>query len=265
MKKTYLNLVLASALALSPLGAGAASLIDLGYGSSSQSGAAVENSASVRALPRIPNTGVINVSRKEVDADVRINTNANANVGSGSSNASGSASLNASSTPGANRQNTGLPNATSTSASATGQLNASAQSNLNMTAGNVSTEEDLRAYAVASIRGDKQLEEMNFESDRVVVVYNDEGRFIGFIPVRLAVTVSVGQDGEVNVDYPWYGFLVAKDKADIESRVRAEIDASLAADANGWTNSDRAELAEKITAALRAHYEATATADATSE
>lgn len=252
-RKIYATL-LGAGLAFSPIaGLKAASLIYLGLGTSNQ----VNISLDRYDLQEDDST--------RANANAQINANVNSNVDIDSTDNEDARNGNAA-TSSDNRQNSGLPNATSTAATANAQTHASEQSNINFSASQVSTEDDLRAFALSSMRSDEDLNSISFESDTVTVVYNDEGRFIGFIPVTLTVKVSVDQNGDVTIDYPWYGFLVAKDKADIDARVRAAIDgaASVRASGAGWTNSDRAELAESIHAALKAHYEADEDGNATS-
>jgi hypothetical protein len=122
----------------------------------------------------------------------------------------------------------------------------------------VSTQEDLRNFALVAIDEDKNLNSMNFDNGSVTINYRGQGRFIGILPVFLNVDVVVDQDGNVEFDYPWYSFLIAKDIEGLEERIEAEVEAALGARASGgWTNSDRAEIAAAIATALRAHYEST--------
>jgi hypothetical protein len=131
----------------------------------------------------------------------------------------------------------------------------------------VSTQEDLRNFALIAIDEDKNLNSMDFDNGSVTINYRGQGRFIGILPVFLNVDVVVDQDGNVEFDYPWYSFLVAKDMEGLEERIEAEVEAALGARASGgWTNSDRAEIAAAIATALRAHYESiTATSTETQQ
>lgn len=136
-------------------------------------------------------------------------------------------------------------------------LEVASENSVLLEARGVSTEADLRAFGLAAIESDKNLNSMSFDNEEVVVGYRGQGRFIGLLPVFLNVDVRVDQDGKVEFDYPWYGFLIAKDDADIEDEIRAEIEALIAARAEGGsTNTDRAQLAAAIVEILRSHYEA---------
>lgn len=210
MKIKYSTLALSAVFVLSPIAAlYAASLIDLGYGSSSQVGI---------------DAGAINVDRTVLQA---------------TTSESGSAGVDV-----------------DFSSSVSSQVGADA----------VATDGDLESYTSSAMQSDESINAINFASDKVTVNYKDKGRFIGLIPVTLSVDVTIDKDGNVSVDYPWYAFLVTKDKADIESRVNAEVAGDASATAgSGWTNLDRARLAGHILTALRAHYNASASStDSTS-
>lgn len=170
------------------------------------------------------------------------------------------------------RLNARLPNipntGTSSSATSTGMINARENANerafevasersILLRAGEVSNESELRAFGLAAMEEDDNLNSISFDNDEVTVNYRAQGRFIGLLPVFLNVDVRVDQEGEVEIDYPWYGFLIAKDGDVLEEEVRAEIEALVTSRAEGgWTNSDRAELAAAIIQILRANYEA---------
>jgi hypothetical protein len=165
-----------------------------------------------------------------------------------------------------------------TTAGANGMINARENANerafevasdnsILLRASDVSTQDDLRNFALAAIDEDKNLNSMSFDNGSINVGYRGQGRFIGLLPVFLNVDVTVDQDGNVEFDYPWYSFLVVKDMEGLEERIEAEVEAAIGARASGgWTNSDRAEIAAAIATALRAHYESmTATSTDTQE
>ncbi len=128
-------------------------------------------------------------------------------------------------------------------------------SNVEVSLDGVATEEDLRIYALSAVRADENVNSISFGGDEITVSYKTGGHFIGIIPMDMSVDVRVNQEGEVSLDYPWYGFLVVKDDADLEASLQAEVDAAMGERvAGGWTNYDRADLAASIAAALKAHY-----------
>lgn len=235
MKKRYITLALAAAIAFSPLAVlKAASLIGLSYGPSIDVNAGAD--AEVNANTSLSDD--ILVIKRE-DLDDNDHDNATSTSSSAGANARLSANENA------------LENAN--------------ENSVLVRAENIVTQDDLRAFAMASIKSDENLNSMSFTNDEIAVSYKDHGRFIGIIPITMDVNVVVDQSGNITFDYPWYGFLVAKDRADLETRVNSEVSNSLSANASGWTNYDRAELSSRIAKALKAHYEATANASSAEE
>ncbi|MBX4195587.1 hypothetical protein KW796_01360 [Candidatus Parcubacteria bacterium] len=253
-KHKYITLVVGAAIALSPLAVlKAASLIGLSYG--------------------------------PIETELQTNTNINADLDAGASadnqdggiNAGAGASANSSisgdvmtikredvrDNPDEDRSENEVNDDSPLSTS--GSISAQAGVNAGIATSNVATESDLRAFAENAIKSDENINFISFGNDNISVSYKDRGRFIGVIPVIMDVEVGVDQGGNVRFDYPWFGFLVIKDRADLEARVRAAVESSSSIGANGWTNYDRAELASRIAAALRAHYEAGDSATSTSE
>ena len=94
----------------------------------------------------------------------------------------------------------------------------------------VDTDEELTLYAVGVAQADEEIEDIEIKDDSVMVESEETVRLFGFIPVEADRTVTVGtnEDGEVTdveVDYPWWGFLAAKAGADLEVELMASGDA----------------------------------------
>lgn len=243
-RKRYLTLILSAALALSPIAVlKAASLIGLSYGSADMDGSStsVGITANSNENQGISISGdALTVTRHDLD---------NFEAGAGTNLSIGLAT----SSP-------GIPNTGSIGTSATaGNL----PSLVNFRAEDVATQEDLKTYSMEEIKADPNISSLSFTNNDVAIAYKDHGRFLGFIPVTLDVDVTVDQSGNITFTYPWYSFLVAKDETDLETRIRNEVSGVLTSSA-GWTNYDRAVLASRILAALRAHFmlEANATSTA---
>jgi hypothetical protein len=114
----------------------------------------------------------------------------------------------------------------------------------------VATEEDLRAYARSVLEADVQLESTNLSQEAVTVVYKQPGRLLGIIPVSMTVAATVEQDGSVSLDYPWYGFMVAKSVAstDLETALENQIQTTLAA--NNITATTTGKLSARAQAEI---------------
>ena len=83
----------------------------------------------------------------------------------------------------------------------------------------------LESYASATVRADERLESIEVADGRMDMTYRKEAKFLWLIPVSMTVDVSVSENGEVAVRYPWYAFLMQTDerRADLEARLAAEI------------------------------------------
>ncbi len=134
----------------------------------------------------------------------------------------------------------------------TGQINSHLSSS-------VRTDEDLKIFAETTLRNDENIEEIEFDEDNISVVYNDQGKFLGFIPVNIDVEASVNKKGEVDVEYPWYSFMITgSEKTNIQAALRDEVEdmdwVSTESDTEvTWTASDRAMIAARIQAILQSY------------
>jgi len=83
--------------------------------------------------------------------------------------------------------------------------------------------EDLRAYAHALVAGDENIHTIVLSPQKVALAYHTPAQLFGFISVQVPVDVSVNSSGVTRVSYPWYGFLLASDQADIGIRSQAAV------------------------------------------
>ena len=183
--------------------------------------------------------------------NVGLDQSANASIGlSGSASSSGSSVNVAASTNATTSGNT----STGTLTVVRGNLdsmnidrNAPAASN----AGMVSNDTDLSTYVAASMQGDKYLERVSSDQDRIIVKYREPARFLGFIPgAKVTAKVTVDADGTVHVRYPWYRFLLAVDgnRKDLESELQSEVAQS--ASSGQWSAQTRARIISTIHTSL---------------
>lgn len=130
----------------------------------------------------------------------------------------------------------------------------------------VLTQNDLRAYASTALRGDANLEEMNFTGDKVEVSYKEEGKFLALVPVTMKAKAVAKADGSFDLDYPWYAFLTLDNKDQIETNLKIAIDNTLKARTVGrvqaegeaespvFTASESAAVAAEMHAILRSSF-----------
>ncbi|MDB5238100.1 MAG: hypothetical protein JWM46_370 [Candidatus Kaiserbacteria bacterium] len=92
-------------------------------------------------------------------------------------------------------------------------------------ASDVQSSADLKAYVASQMKSDSNLSAVEANSSDVAVTYKQRGRFLGFIPVTVKATAMVDQNGQVSLKYPWYTFLTATDRADLQAKLQASVDA----------------------------------------
>lgn len=127
----------------------------------------------------------------------------------------------------------------------------------------VLTNSDLRAYADSALRSDKNLEEVNFKSNRVEVKYKETGKFLALVPITFTVKAVANANGEVELNYPWYAFLTVDNEERLETELKVAVDNALRARTVGsvraegevespfFTASESAEVAGEMHAILK--------------
>ena len=93
----------------------------------------------------------------------------------------------------------------------------------------VNSESDLEAYAASALSANEALEGVEAASEKLVLRFKEDARFLGIFPFSMTSRVEVEQDGSVRVVRPWYSFLATGVEstvaADIETRVRGAMNA----------------------------------------
>lgn len=214
------------AILIAPLaGVSAAGLIDLNTNSSA---AANASAAAQSALDATANgNGTVNsaVSGSDVNANGAVNAGVNTNA---STNVNGSANAQNGSSN-ANTNSAADLNATNNASSMSVWNRESAEVNgtvaPEMTADSVQTDSDLKTFAATALRNDDNLDSIGFASDRVEVAYREPARFLGIFPASVNIDVVAHNDGSVDIDYPWYSFLMVTNRADLESSIKNEVGA----------------------------------------
>jgi len=103
----------------------------------------------------------------------------------------------------------------------------------------------LAAHARAVLSSDARISSISLSPARVMLAYRIPAKLFGVFSVSVPLTVSVAAGGATTVSYPWYGFLLAGDKAGLSIRAEAAAQSDLAA-----TSTGSAKLSPEAQAAL---------------
>lgn len=109
-------------------------------------------------------------------------------------------------------------------------------------ADSVRSSASMESYAAATVRADERLDSIEMGESGMNMTYRKPARFLWIIPASLKVHVTVENEGEVSVRYPWYAFLMSTDesKAALQAEIQNDVEeidgameVSLAAEAAG--------------------------------
>ena len=132
---------------------------------------------------------------------------------------------------------------------------------------NVFTEEDLDAYAEATMKEDASVETLTFTKEMVELRYRQKGKFLALVSVNFPVRVRAHADGTVEVDYPWYSFITVDNEERIATEIKIAVDTALKSRTVGrvvaegkkenpaFTAAESVDIAEEIQRVLRANVE----------
>lgn len=129
----------------------------------------------------------------------------------------------------------------------------------------VKTRADLSGYVAGQMKADANLSSVEAASDNVAVMYKQHARLFGFIPVTVNATANVDASGNVTVSYPWYAFLMATNKSDLEAKIQSRVTTDLNANVNAQAEAATqlsADAQAKVIAAVQAAMEAEFSAEA---
>lgn len=96
-------------------------------------------------------------------------------------------------------------------------------------AASVRSENDLRGYVAAQLESDSNIEAIELASHSVAVTYKEKARLFAVIPVTVDATATVDANGNVEVSYPWYSFLMSTGKDELEAKIENRVSAVLLA------------------------------------
>jgi hypothetical protein len=82
---------------------------------------------------------------------------------------------------------------------------------------------DVAANAGASTTDDAEIKTVSYQDNGVTVNFTQPAKFLGFFPTSIDAQVVVKADGSTTVSYPWYGFLVRKHAAAMNSIFQTQV------------------------------------------
>ena len=119
------------------------------------------------------------------------------------------------------------------------------------------------------IRGDENVSKVEASADNVSVAYKQRAWLFGVVPVMVKALATVRADGSVDVQYPWYAFLMITNEADLEAQVASRVGAlvSLGSDAEaeavvGFTASAQAQIVDEVRSVMESQLAADLNAEA---
>ncbi|MEJ0054064.1 MAG: hypothetical protein WDN10_05100 [bacterium] len=258
MTKYLSSPALALALALLAVTPAAAATIDVDASGSTAAGSAVSVSSDSSAGA---STDIVT----PVKADVQVTTSQavvqpgarGTTTGSGTID-TGSGMQGSVSADGGVQAGLGILNVTR--ANADSMLSAGAEVG---SSGMVSDRQSLSTYAAATLKGDTDLEGVEFSGDHVAVSYKERAHLFGFIPLWVTARAQANADGSVKVSYPWYGFLMSTASDDIEAQVKADATATLSGSGASamLSATTQAKLFDQLRRAMKAAHDTEVSAD----
>jgi hypothetical protein len=104
-----------------------------------------------------------------------------------------------------------------------------------ITSTQVTTDADLNAYTAAAISSDTannagvsasddaEIKTVSYQDNGVTVDFSQPAKFIGLFPTSINATATVTADGTTMVTYPWYGFLIRKHAAAMNTIFQTQV------------------------------------------
>lgn len=193
------------------------------------------------------------------ETNVGVSGSVNVNVGAGATTSAGSdtsAETRASETTSADVV-VEVPERATVIVITRSDVEASGEISASVSPASVGSEADLSGFVAAQIVADENLSKVESSSSRVSVTYPQKAMLFGFIPVTVKATATVEADGTVDVQYPWYAFLMVTNETALEVGIEAEVpslssatvDATISAD---LTAQAQAELIDEVRAVMEA-------------
>lgn len=80
---------------------------------------------------------------------------------------------------------------------------------------------------VEKLEADGNVTVATSSTDEISLSYLEPAKLFGFIPMQVPVTATAKSDGNLSVDYPWYGFAVKGEKEKVAGKLEESIGAKL--------------------------------------
>ncbi len=99
----------------------------------------------------------------------------------------------------------------------------------------IATQGELQNFAASTLQNDQNISNVTLSSTTVSTDYSTKARFLGFIPASVPAHVEVSNDRTVNVNFPWWAFLFAINRNEIQSQAEQAVQTSLGATTTAQT------------------------------
>lgn len=117
--------------------------------------------------------------------------------------------------------------------------------------------DDINSYVSDVISNDENVKELNLSSEAVDLNYEMPASLFGIIPMSIPTRITVSKDKDVAVSYPWYSFLMAKNKKAVQDAVMESVGSSISSSplgddtTSGFSAKLQASITNSVLSALR--------------
>lgn len=119
----------------------------------------------------------------------------------------------------------------------------------------VTSGQDLENFARGVLLKDENMESAVVNEESIEIEYRQPAKFLGIFPAKIKANVTVGNDAQVKVKFPWYRVFYSVPKELVESSIEASVKESLTVNAENSIQT-QAKNFESISTVLKAKHEA---------
>ena len=117
---------------------------------------------------------------------------------------------------------------------------------------NIMNEEDITAYVSDIISSNMNVRTMDLTPEEVSLDYKTPVALFGFIPMSVPTHITVSKDKEIGISYPWYSFLMATNKQEVQNAVLESVkEATTGETSAGFSAKIQATIANSILSAFK--------------
>jgi hypothetical protein len=141
-------------------------------------------------------------------------------------------------------------------------LSADASSSLGATSSAADSDTGFAAFVRAEFAGDPLVRAVDSDTQSVSVTYDDHAWLLGLFPTTARAVATIAADGNVEVSYPWYDFLLSTHEGKIRTALLSmnQGSTSLGASAS-LTVAQKAQILRDVHSILSAQLSASTSAD----